>query len=325
MLFAVLASGCTTSNNILPTPIALSVSPTIAFPTKTITPTPTPIDTATPVPTPTLTLVPTLSVEIARQKWFDLLTDNGGCKLPCFWGITPGKSDYRAARDILMPFSGIAEKELTRFEPINSVLGGWIQLRDAEGELHFNTDIDYLYGEDNIVSRIWFRTLEEKVVADPRDPSGESWLSKTPIFDLPTFGERVEYYSLSHVLSEQGVPSSVMIMLTGFPNFSRQMNIALLYPEQGIWVNYIIPSHERNGTEKGCPLGAHIEIELFPPGNPDTFFSLLETTDWHYTKGGYFPVENVTSMTVEKFYQVFSKSADKCIEVPTKLWHPPER
>ena len=36
---------------------------------------------------------------------------------------------------------------------------------------------------------------------------------KTPIYDSPTFGKHVEYYSLSHVLSEQGIPNSVMIYI----------------------------------------------------------------------------------------------------------------
>src|SRR5690349_7534595 len=103
LMFIVLGNGCTTSNNVLSTQVTLSATPIIVFPDETITPTR--VDTVTPVPTLTLTSVPALATTFAHQVWFDLLANNDDCKLPCFWNITPGKSDYRAARNILMPLS----------------------------------------------------------------------------------------------------------------------------------------------------------------------------------------------------------------------------
>jgi hypothetical protein len=287
-------------------------------------PTLTPTATGTPTPTSTLTTVPTLPAEDARKRLLELLANNGDCRLPCLWGITPGKSNNQEARNILLPLSSIAEFP-PYFDPskVNGILVGVISPLYVEGDLHLNTRVRYIYGDDGAVSSVYFRVLEEDVEKDPRDPSGKSWLSKTPIYDSPTFGKRVEYYSLSHVLSEQGIPDSVMIYIPrveGYPIVAGVLEAALLYPEQGIWINYEM-SMDNNGTIiKGCPANAHIEMVLYPPGNPDSFYALLDQTDWGRIKGGYMPLEEATSMSVEQFYETFRNPTDKCIETPTNLW-----
>jgi len=54
---------------------------------------------------------------------------------------------------------------------------------------------------------------------------------------------------------------------------------------------------------RGCPENAHIEMVLLPPGSPDKFYELLDKTDWHQTKGGFKPLEETTSMSIEEFFQ----------------------
>jgi hypothetical protein len=43
----------------------------------------------------------TLDSEEAQKLVQKLLENNGGCKLPCWWGITPGKTTWAEARQIL--------------------------------------------------------------------------------------------------------------------------------------------------------------------------------------------------------------------------------
>jgi hypothetical protein len=83
--------------------------PPIVIPTATPTFTLTPSPTYTPIPSATPTLIPTLSVKDAQIKLLGLLATNGGCRLPCLWGITPGKSNYQEAQNVLKPLSGVAE------------------------------------------------------------------------------------------------------------------------------------------------------------------------------------------------------------------------
>lgn len=316
LLFVTMVTGCAQSTESTitssPTAPALLVS---ASPTETMPPTLTPTAASTPTPTFTPTTVPTLPAEDARKRLLDLLASNGDCRLPCLWGITPGKSNNQEARNILMPLSSVAE--IADFDP--SYPEDEISPLYVEGNLRLNTHVVSYYGDDGIVSRVSFRVLEEGLYK--KDEYGNQ--IKTPVFDSTSFGKRIEYYSLSHVLSEQGIPDSVMIYIPrveGYPIVAGILEASLLYPEQGIWIKYTM-SMSNNGTIiKGCPANAHIEMQLYPSGNPESFFPLLEKTDWGRTKGGYKPLEEATSMSVEQFYETFRNSTDRCIETPTKIW-----
>lgn len=327
LLFLTLVTGCTQSTE--STKTSSPTAPVLLFsasPTGTMPPILTPTATGTPTPAFTPTAVPTLPAEDARKSLLELLANNGGCRLPCLWGITPGKSSNQEARSVLMPLSSISAAETTYFEPakLRGVLLGTISPLYIEGELRLNTWVAYLYEDDGIVTSIGFDALEESL--DKKDEYENQ--IKTPIYDSPTFGKRVAYYSLSHVLSDQGIPDSVMIYIPrveGYPIVAGVLEMVLLYPEQGIWIKYAMSMHNNGNVIKGCPANAHIEMELYPPGNPESFFSLLEKTDWGIVKGGYRPLEEVTSMSVEQLYGIFQNSTDKCIETPTNLWPTPER
>lgn len=322
LLFVTVFVSCTQSTestitSSATTPVLLAS----AFATETMPPTVTLTATGTSTPAFTPTTVPTLPSEDARKRLLELLATNVDCRLPCLWGITPGKSTNQEARNILMPLSSIAIPERTSFEPLNGILGGTITALYVEDKLRLDARVGYLYNDDGIVNRISFRVLEEGLYK--KDEYGNQ--IKTPIYDSPTFGKRVEYYSLSHVLSEQGIPDSVMIYfprVEGYPLVvgTGIMEAALLYPEQGIWINYEMSMDNNGNIIKGCPANAHIEMQLYPSGNPESFFSLLEKTDWGRTKGGYKPLEEATSMAVEQFYETFQNPTDQCIETPTNLW-----
>lgn len=60
--------------------------------TKTLTPTIAPSSTPTITQTlpPSLTLLPTIPLDRLDLEFEILLANNGGCRLPCFWGLTPG-------------------------------------------------------------------------------------------------------------------------------------------------------------------------------------------------------------------------------------------
>lgn len=314
-------AACTQSieNATKPSPkTTVSFAATVTPSTETMLPTLTHTTTDTPTPSPTLTAVPTLPTEDAQKKWFELLATNGGCRLPCLWGITPGKSSYQEARNILSPLSSVAETYSDPFT-LNGVSMGSATPLYVEGDLHLNNRVAYWYDDNGLVNYIVFQVLEEKV---PIDVNGD-WISKTPILDSSAFGKRVEYYSLAHVLSEQGIPDSVMIYIPrveGRPIVAGVLETVLLYPEQGIWIKYTMSMSMNDTIIKGCPANAHIEMQLYPSGNPEAFFSGLEKTDWERIKGGFKPLEEATSISVEQFYETFQNTTDKCIETPTNLW-----
>jgi hypothetical protein len=59
--------------------------------TRTLMPAPTP-KPPTPTVPPSPTLVPTLTADQEQALVLDLLQNNAGCRLPCWWGFTPGKT-----------------------------------------------------------------------------------------------------------------------------------------------------------------------------------------------------------------------------------------
>jgi len=348
LLLFVLVAGCGQSPTSMATshPVATTLPVNNLSPTKTTLPTITPSTTNTIIPLPTLapdltsttiplptaTIVPTLITEEARKRLLELLMTNGDCRLPCIWGITPGKSSYLEGQSILMPLKGIADTTGTGFgvSSTDNISHLYIEVDSIsplyiEGNMRLNTLLAYVYGTDGIVSSISFGALEEEVTYDAKG----NWTTKRPIYDSTTFGKRVAYYSLAHFLTEQGIPASIMIQFSGMqfsPVVAGGLDIALLYPSQGIWVNYEMTMQNRGNTKMGCPNGnAQVDMELFPLGTPSSFYAQLDQTNWGITKGGYKPLEEVTTMSVEKFYEIFrNPTSNQCIQAPANLWPTPE-
>jgi|KBSSwiStaDraftv2_1062776.scaffolds.fasta_scaffold76346_3 hypothetical protein len=311
MLFMALVSSCARLNKNTTT----LPSETPSLPVSSATPipsfTPLPIDSPTPTFTPTA--IPTLPVEEAQAKLLKLLSDNGGCRLPCIWGVVLGESPYHDAQAALLPLSSISE--LTSFTPES----GAIFPVYTEGELQIYTNIGFLANSENkIVNHIAFN-------AEVHRPLAQGGYEE--VFNSKFFGEKVSAYALSHVLTEQGIPSSVMIETAGGPltrGGTGGFDILLLYPDQGILVNYRTQMHLNGANVRGCPANAYIQMELYPPGQPDSFSEGLKQTDWPLKMTGYKPLEEVASMSVQEFYDTFREPTDKCIETSIKLWPTPE-
>jgi hypothetical protein len=252
----------------------------------------------------------------------ELLENNGGCHLPCLWGITPEKSTYPEARAILEPLSSISS--LTGFRAD----GGSISPTYAEGDLFLDTDVSFL-SEEQIVNRVTFRAREMRNVTSP---SGEAGFAG--VFDSASFGERVGYFLLPHILSEQGMPEAVLISTDGGPERGRDVPgfyVLLFYPDQGLLVSYTTYRELAGANVRGCLSSAHVELELAPPGHGDSFSEYLSQTQWanlwpvpadspHWK-----PIEKATSMSLDEFYETFRQATDQCIETPASIWPVPER
>lgn len=85
----------TSTNTISSLPTEIAAFPS-SKPTRVL------ITTTSPNPTPTFTPVATLSIEQEGTLLSSLLANNGGCELPCWWGITPGLTGVVEARDFFV-------------------------------------------------------------------------------------------------------------------------------------------------------------------------------------------------------------------------------
>ncbi len=299
-----------TSTPVLPTA-------TIA-PSATVTPLPTSTLVAIPSPTNTLTAIPTLSVEQARVRLLELLANNSGCHLPCFWGITPGKSTYQEVRTILMPVSSIAYATY-----LGSSTSGNVDLHYVEDGLKHYWNVGFTSPESGIVNHISVLAKASKEFPDGNMDN----------FDSATFGKRAAYYSLTNVLSEQGMPASVVMQTLGNQITGKDVesfHILLIYPDRGLFVHYSTYSQVVGAKLRGCPANAHIELELYLAGDADGFSKALSQTDWAFAWPKFVSnlywksIEEATSMTLEQFYKTFREPTNKCIETPAKMWPMPE-
>jgi hypothetical protein len=319
MLFVMLAASCGQSTESLDTPS--STMSILSTGSNTPTPSFTPLPTASPTLIPSATAIPTLPLEEAQTKLLQLLSNNGGCRLPCLWNIVPGESTYQEAQAILSPLSGISE--LTGFRPE----GGAIFPVYTEGDLTLYTIIGFNVNslpDNQIVKRVGFNAEAHRLLAQG---------GYEDVFDSKFFGEKVSAYSLSYVLTEQGIPSAVLIStMAGPPTRGGKAGfyMVLLYPDQGILVSYTTNWQNRSGNALGCFQNAHVEMELYPSGQGDSFSEFLAPTKWSgmwpvpvespYWK----PIEKATAMSLEQFYEIFRQPTEKCIETPINLWPTPE-
>ena len=132
-------------------------------PTHTLTPTATftIAPTHTPTPSSTPTAIPTLSIEDAHARLLELLADNGGCRLPCLWGIMPGETTYQEGQVLLAPFAGISN--FTAFKSGIGNITPYIVLDDLI--VYISVDI---LAKNNIVTQVHFSGAAYREMVDQR-------------------------------------------------------------------------------------------------------------------------------------------------------------
>lgn len=278
----------------------------------------------TPLPT-TEPLV--LSNDKARETFLELLLNNGNCRLPCFWGITPGESSKEVAINILSPLVNISDQYGYDF----SSNDGYIDLNYSDSDnITLETTIEY-FSENDVISQISVQISEGKDFITSAGDHGS-----IDIFDSNTFTNHIHPYTLTSMLSTYGKPEAVLIQTFNSEsslgkNIIGGFDILLLYPSKGMLVHYETQMKVRNNFVYGCPKDSHVELKLFPSGKKDSFAHYLSKTEWSgfwplpIKKPYWIPIQDATNMTLDQFYKTFIVSSDNCIETPTKLWVEPFR
>ncbi len=186
----------------------------------------------------------------AILKIQELLLSEGKCDLPCFIGITPGVSTSQETADLLWSIDSIST-----FRNFYSTSGiSTLQITDGEHSLH----IKFAYVADSAknyaIERLDVRIREFK--------------NKDYYYERSFFSKIIYPYTLVGVLTDLGKPESVQISTHSInTDQSWQFLILLLYPEDGVLVQYTIPLQMNGQMIEGCPANAFIDLELMPVGN----------------------------------------------------------
>jgi hypothetical protein len=170
----------------------------------------------------------------------DLLVNNAGCELPCYWGITPGETTWQDALIYLASFSA-------RFE------GGNYDVTARDG-----SELSYLAFESR------------NTIPEYNEPVHSDYIEKKGIIDsiaVYEIGTELRY-QVHHVLDRYGLPDEVLFDLSddspvGKPWFSMW----ILYEERGVTLFYDGIAKKKGDSMEVCPAGIAPVIYLITPGS----------------------------------------------------------
>ncbi len=237
---------------------------------------------------PTETAIPkeTLIPEQAQKLVQELLENNNGCRLPCWWGITPGKTSWTEARSFLQSFAiYIGETGGVRV-PLPSPYSN----ADYMEQEYFIKDgiVDYI--------RIFNFNLAPKYFL--------------PNF-LKAYGQPSEIWIRTFAKEDLGIQNFV---------------VDLFYQAKGILIEYSSgdPLTETDGKLQNCFIKNMDSpfIYLWSPEKQSLSFQeakqkFLDTRNLPEP----LPLETATGMDIKTFYETFKNPITKaCIETPQNLW-----
>ena len=245
----------------------------------------------------------------------DMLATNGGCELPCWWGIIPGETSAHDAQQEFLSYG----KSIS--------IWGWEE--DPWGTRHrmslFGSRGDYPF--DHVLEHIFYEkegvvTLIGALGHAPGWPADE-WSTS------PRFAQDWDRYSIDQVLTRLGEPSQVLLHY--WVEMEMPYSIGLLYEEQGILIEYMgitqgeIPGGDYRfdpailcaGRSHFTDINVWLGGEALPP-EIDLVDVFLHFGGGHL---GLVPynvaptLEDATDLSMSQFYDIFvDPGADVCLE-----------
>lgn len=310
IIISLLLSGCSptlpappTSDDTLPATTRIPASrypstPILLSATKTppATPDSTPTITVSPVPaSATPHPIPTPPGDEATEQVLWLFETNNGCQLPCWWGITPGETEWSTAEEFFNTF--VPSVYISSSTPDQVVYEPVIPLPTtvfAEERMNLGVVV-----RNGIVEYINSRVS----------------IGNTPPGYLTT-------YLLPEFLGAYGQPAEVWLSTypAAFENNELPFVIVLFYPEQGIAVLYFAFGSREGEIVRGCPQQGPASFLSLWHAPLNYAFADIQKRAAVYN-ADFLALEEATALDVNTFYETF-KDADNttCLETPAALW-----
>ncbi len=265
--------GCSAVNStIQPTLETIISSPTNLQATKTVAPisTPTSAFTKTPSPTLTLTTFAALDPKSREETVQPLLQDPMNCTIPCFWGITPGKTSMDEAR---LFFSRLG---FNPYEGIDPISGREFYSIAYEPKMGRNSYVT-LFPSINRVTNI----VIKPEISKQKEGSPREWAAYSPETLIKKYGQpsRVFFY-----LSWPGGGGSEIVMIMYFD----ALNLIVQYTGENMF-----PSDTH--SPRLCPLTASFDyVRVWMGSNPPNPPYMP----------GLVSLEKATSLTIDQFSEL---------------------
>lgn len=236
---------------------------------------------------------PAPSVQESQKLVQDLLENNAGCRLPCWWGIQPGKTTWNEARQILEKVSSYVTPKIEGTTFYNASAKVYPPYpNDPERYMETN------YRVENGVVR-YISVYNENLTPN---------------------------YHLSKFLEHHGAPTEIWIRTfpredMGFQHFL----IDMFYQDLGVLVEYGTghPLEEVNGNIRNCSINKMGSpfLHLWSPETDKLSFQeakiFIDTMSLPEPK----TLLEATGMDAKTFFETFKNpETNVCIETPRELW-----
>jgi hypothetical protein len=245
-----------------------------------------------PMLEPTWTLPATLPAPDGFSKINEFLETNGGCRFPCWWGITPGETSWEDARNIVFPLAGL------------QILDG----QSSSGAFLAGLMMRYEMGEGQETGFEQSYTIKDGIV--------EAIKIKFP--------NKIPTPKLKDVLTDYGIPDEVYLGGTYNKRLGWQSFwLFLHYNKQRIFIEYdrgIQPLQPPDELMPICfPEIDYAELHVWGPDY--SFSSTLDLIIQEHNPT--YHLEKISIMTTEEFYKKFTDPAENpCINTSSQSWVP---
>ncbi len=300
--------------------------------TSTPTPSPTiPTYTSTTTLLPTPTQLPVFSTTEAQDVLSQFVINNGGCQLPCVFGLTPGVSDISSSGSILRYFqehenSSENVKNGVDISTIGKVDNGGIFITFYKEQIGVSLDFGF-QATGNIVAYITMGAEVKKFIQYVYGFDAKI------VFGDPYFTELAKSLSLSYILSKYGAPEKILVL--PFPDIPYHpsppalymFDFVLYYPNQGFLIEYFAKRDEKNGQYIGCPNQSYkIKLSTWDPSDELTIDQAIK--DFSSTDGitpgnleRFMPIQNQTNLSIAQFTELYKNpKAQECISTQKEIW-----
>jgi hypothetical protein len=263
-------------------------------------------ETATPVPTSSLvpslllsvTPLPTLSPNEHENLIIELLSNNSGCKLPCWWGISPGKTSWDEVWRVL-----------SQFDPEPYARSTYAKEYPSGGQV-----VNFLIPVSESISASYSINITLRIT---------NIVHTISIYPI----ERANNFRLPRFLADYGKPSEVWIhtyrsYLGGIP----PADVLFFYPEKGILARYstsLTQLNESQDTANIC-LDSTPSLHLWSPDEIIDFDQAQDLAWLDYKKYDkpLLPLDKAAGISIEQFYD--QRTSERiCITTKLSLWPEP--
>jgi hypothetical protein len=250
------------------------------------------------VPTPLP--LPTLEAETAYTTLAEIIQGDANCALPCWLGISPGKSSFSDAVNILSQFSAIA---ITEFS------SRWAYIKVIY-PTYYMTTLVYPANHGRVDHIVVDTSLNQ-------DANGKV------VYTDSLFREVWQKYSLAELFAQYGAPEKIFLdttLITADPGSRYLYVLWVVYPQQGFLIRYEGENSRVGENVRICPLQSRITMTLWDP-ETSTYEKYIEGDMAMGTSLGPQPIESVTDFDIETFYEIFKGGGfEACFETPVSIW-----